>query len=157
MEAVTFLGLLVAVAVTDLRSRAIPNTLIVFGVLILMISSFFSSLHALPLGTPVVALAGIAIALLLTVPGWFSAKLGGGDVKLSLLLGAALGPLGFLWSVVLAVPFGLVFAVLYRIRGKPIPEDLPAGAFLSGGAGIVVVGATWPLAWPTQPALCHFS
>lgn len=146
MGAFAFLTILAAIVIADLHSRIIPNTLIVFGLFLFLLNILWPSVHLSPSTTALTVLSGTITALLLTLPGWFVNKLGGGDVKLSLLLGAALGPLGFLWSVVLAVPFGLVFSGWCRFRERPVPADLPVGAFLAGGAGLVVIGTTWPLA-----------
>lgn len=136
---------LVAIAAIDVTKQKIPNLLLVFFTALLCINLFLDHQGPIPWSTFKYGLSGIIVAVALTFPGWLLHRLGGGDVKLSMLLGAFLGPMGFLWSVVLAVPFGLIFFLYHRLAGKAVPADLPVGAFLAGGASIVLITAAWPL------------
>nr|WP_282571266.1 A24 family peptidase [Methylonatrum kenyense] len=137
------LTLLICAATSDLVQRRIPNTLIASAAIFLSICAFLDQEGILPWVGLAYGLIGLMTALVFTLPGWLLNKVGGGDVKLSMLLGAFLGPTGYILSVVLALPFGLIFLVGHRLAARPIPVDLPVGAFLAGGASVVLLVASW--------------
>lgn len=118
-------GLLGLAAWTDIRQRRVPNVLVVSGVLIAI--GFHSVLPAgngfispLPGGLGgMAALTGLACGLCAMWPlhRWFG--MGAGDVKLTAMLGAFLGPQA-IWPAILAslVAGGvLAIALLSRQRG----------------------------------------
>lgn len=86
--------LLLAAVITDLRSRRIPNTLVLTGVLLALAS------HALSLAADVpplaghhwwAPLAGLGLGLLLLMPLYLLRALGAGDLKLLAMVGAFVG------------------------------------------------------------------
>ena len=91
------LGLAAVAAVSDLRTRTIPNrwTLSALGVGLLLAG--VSGLKPLLL-----AAAGAGLAAAVFVPLWALRALGAGDVKLLMAMGALLGPrglvVGLLWT-----------------------------------------------------------
>ena len=105
------------VAAADLRHRRIPNALLLPGLALVLWAGL------LPGGASALAMAGgglVGLAALL--PAWRWGLLGGGDVKLAVLLGAMdLAALG--WALAIAFGLDLLFA---RARLRLLPAR-PAG------------------------------
>lgn len=90
LSLLALLSWLLLVMVIDLRYRKIPNLLSLggmasAGVVLLLTGNTVTREPAL------VALAGLVLALLLTVPGHLAGKLGAGDVKLLAAIGLLCG------------------------------------------------------------------
>ena len=146
----TFLGLGIALAVIDARSRRLPNRLVALltagGLL------FFTSAALVEPNFPALwrALAGLGISFALYLVISLAARggLGAGDVKLAAPVGLYLGWLGWetlVWGIVLAFVVGgiaglIVAARKRRIRGLTVPF----GPFMLAGvvvtAGLVACG-----------------
>jgi len=106
----------------DLRSRRIPNA--IPGCLLCCVIVLTAvGLH--PLGWRQAAF-GLVVAALLTLPLFRLGWLGGGDVKLAIALGPALGLLPFLAFVAGTSVFGGVLALLARRRGESELAYAPA-------------------------------
>lgn len=99
----------------DLRCRRVPNALTA-GIAAIGIVS--AALHATGL-TVAASLAGLAVGLLLMLPGHLIGATGAGDVKLFAAIGTLLGPLGigvaFLYT---AVAGGLLAVFVAARRGR---------------------------------------
>jgi leader peptidase (prepilin peptidase)/N-methyltransferase len=129
-------AVLIVLAVVDLRQRILPNVIVLpaFAVVYLAHLAFFPH-HALQWTLASVGCAGFFLLTLLAYP----AGLGMGDVKLGLLLGAALGK-----SVVAALFLGLLGAaavgVVLLVRGGAgaRKQAIPLGPFLAAGALVVL-------------------
>ena len=97
MRTVAVLGVGAVAAVSDVRTRTIPNRLTVSALGLGLILAGVSGLEPLLL-----AAAGAGLAAAVFVPLWALRALGGGDVKLLLAMGALLGPrglaVGLLWT-----------------------------------------------------------
>jgi len=125
-------AVLVVLAAIDLDRRILPNTIVLPSAAIVYIAqlAFFPS-HALEWTLAAFGCALFFLVTLLVYP----AGLGMGDVKLGLLLGAALGK-----SVIAALFFGLLAAgafgvVLVVARGGSARKTaIPLGPFLAAGA-----------------------
>jgi prepilin peptidase CpaA len=103
-----FTGLLGSACVSDVRTRRIPNSL----VLALALSGLAYSLATMsPFGGLGRALAGSAVGLALWLPFWLGKVLGAGDVKLAGAAGAWLGAAGIVEASLLAAVAGGVLAV----------------------------------------------
>jgi len=129
---------LVTVSAVDLERRIIPNRVVLPAAAVVLVAQ----LALFPDRAAEWSLAAIFAALFFLVPNLLSRKLMGmGDVKLALLLGAALG-----WQVAGAVmlAFLCIFpvALLALVRGGLAARKttLPFGPFLSLGALIVLLG-----------------
>ena len=147
-------GLLGAALWHDLRTRRIPNRLVLWGtvggVLLNSMLPAGAGLFQQPFGGLglLQSLAGAAAGLALLLPMYLLRALGAGDVKLMAMCGAFLGPLAVLEAVLLTLLAGGVLAIA------------AAAGLLSGWAvSALVVG---PLAWssagaelatPLRPAL----
>jgi leader peptidase (prepilin peptidase) / N-methyltransferase len=131
-------AVLVVLSAVDIERRIIPNRIVLpaaAAVLAMQVVLF-------PDRAVESAVAAILAALVLVIPQLFGrAWMGMGDVKLALLLGAALG-----WGVIGAVLLGFVctlpVALLVLVRGGLGARRtmLPFGPFLSLGALIVLFG-----------------
>lgn len=129
-------AVLVVLAAIDLERRILPNVIVLpaAGIVYAAQLAFFPD-HALEWTLASLGCALFFLATLLAYP----AGLGMGDVKLGLLLGAALGA-----SVIAALFFGLLAAALLGVilllsRGASARKTaIPLGPFLAAGALIVL-------------------
>jgi prepilin peptidase CpaA len=102
--------LLVYAAVGDLRTRRIPNYL----VLVLGIAGLaFSVLHAPPVEGAMRGVGGLVTGLVLWLPFYLLGWLGAGDVKLFAASGVWLGPARTLEGAVIAALAGALLAAVW--------------------------------------------
>jgi leader peptidase (prepilin peptidase)/N-methyltransferase len=127
---------LVVIAAIDVRNRIIPNRIVLPAAAIVLVARIIS----LPDRAPEFALAALAAAVVLTLPNLFNrSAMGMGDVKLCLLLGAALG-----WAALGAILVAFLaagpVAALTLIRGgrSARSASIPLGPFLAFG-GLVIL------------------
>lgn len=113
------LGLVFAFALWhDVRSRRIPNQLIVAGTisafLLHMMLAPGSGLFSTPFGSLGlgVSLSGFVVGLLLLLPFYAMRALGAGDVKLMAVVGAFIGPFGVLGATLLTMLAGGALALI---------------------------------------------
>lgn len=116
---VIFVALLLGAAISDIRTRRIPNTLTLPGLLLGLV------LAATPAGiTFPVALLGVGAALLFSLPLFALGALGGGDGKMLMVVGAFLGPRGFGTALVLTILAGGLLALFVTVRLGRLGETL---------------------------------
>ena len=146
----TFLGLGIALAVIDARTRRLPNRLVALltggGLL------FFTSAALVEPNLPALwrALAGLGISFALYLVISLAARggLGAGDVKLAAPVGLYLGWLGWetlVWGIVLAFVVGGIAGLIFAARKRRIRGlTVPFGPFMLAGAvvtaGLVACG-----------------
>lgn len=123
-------GLLGVALWHDLRTRRIPNRLVLWGALAgLALNSLLpagAGLFQQPfggLGLPQ-SLAGAAAGLALLLPMYLLRALGAGDVKLMSMCGAFLGPLAVLEAVLLTLLAGGVLAIVAALLGRRLRQVL---------------------------------
>jgi prepilin peptidase CpaA len=109
------LGGTVTGALIDLRVRRVPNALTLSmaaaGVIVAV-----AGLGRLGAGA---ALAGLAVGLLVMLPGYLIGATGAGDVKLLAAAGSLLGPTGALWGYLYtAIAGGIIALVVAAVRGR---------------------------------------
>ena len=105
---VIFTLLLVAVCVSDVRSRRIPNRLVaVLG----FAGPIYALLVMLPLPALKYALGGGATGLAVWLPFWLAGVLGAGDVKLAVASGTWLGVGGAIEASLIGAAAGGVLAL----------------------------------------------
>jgi leader peptidase (prepilin peptidase) / N-methyltransferase len=137
-----FLGVLVALAVIDIRTKKLPNRIV------------YPSLAAFPIYLVVARLAGGGVDLLDALIGFLAygggllvvaliapKGMGMGDVKLAALIGLVLGSLGLQYVAVAAgagILLGGVGAIVALIAGAGRKYAIPFGPFLAAGAGVAV-------------------
>src|SRR5262249_40950955 len=103
---VTSLAIALCAALTDLRWRIVPNSLVMAGWIAGMALQTWASG-----GTGALrALIGSAVGLAIFLPFYLLGGMGGGDVKLMAALGACLGPVQILRVALMAALLGAVLA-----------------------------------------------
>ena len=134
---VFFICVLVAISRVDLERRIIPNRIVVPAWIAVLLAHL--AIHPHHWLEWLVASFGAGLFFLvvaLVYPG----GLGMGDVKLALLIGAALG-----WAVTAALLLGTLAggvaaaAVLFREGSSARKRAIPLGPFLAGAAIVVVL------------------
>ena len=137
LVAAFFVVALLVVSVVDIRTRRIPNRIVLPAAIIVLLTHVAVA--------PERALEWIAaslgaFSLLLMLALLYPGGLGMGDVKLALLLGAALG-----WAVASALAIGLVAAALAGVATivfggwSARKATLPLGPFLALGSLAVLL------------------
>jgi leader peptidase (prepilin peptidase)/N-methyltransferase len=142
-----FCAVLVAVTATDLTHRIIPNRIVVPAALIVLLAQ--TALQP----SPEWVLGALGASLFLLVAALaYPAGMGMGDVKLALLMGAALGK-----TVAVAMLGGMIFALVpslfllarhgpaARKMGIPFAPFLALGSVLALFAGGSLLHAYWSL------------
>jgi leader peptidase (prepilin peptidase) / N-methyltransferase len=132
------LAVLVVLAAIDLRSRLLPNRIVIPATGAVLVFQL-----AFGTGAAVECLvACIGAGMLLMVPGLLQpGAVGMGDVKLAGLLGATLGAqvLGALFiGFLLSAPAAAYILLRHGRRGRH--RSLPMGPFLALGAAVVLLG-----------------
>jgi Flp pilus assembly protein protease CpaA len=107
-------ALAIVAALCDLRKREIPNGIPGLLIVSAIVATAVGSSHVNWTGLACGALLGLAI----TLPIYFLGGLGGGDVKLVVALGAALGPGSLLSALFWVAMCGGMLAVVALIRGR---------------------------------------
>ncbi len=133
---------LLACAMSDWRSRRVPNAY-TYGFLFAAAASLLLQGQTLSGTSLQNGLLGLAIAGLLTLPGFVLNRLGGGDVKLLAGLGLATSPLTVIVTFVVGT-LVLVLAVLaQRLTRRAPPTETDASTGAMGE----------PEEWPFVPGL----
>jgi len=142
-----FCVVLVAVTATDLTHRIIPNRIVVPAAALVLVAQ--TALRP----SPEWAIAAVVAGLFLFVAALaYPGGMGMGDVKLALLMGAALGK-----TVSVAMMAGMLAALvpsmylLARHGSKARKMGIPFGPFLALGSVIALFAGHWLLAeyWAT--------
>jgi prepilin peptidase CpaA len=134
----------------DIRSRRIPNRLIVLGstagFLLHLLLPPGSGLFSAPVGSIGIlfSLSGFMLGLLLLLPFYALRTLGAGDVKLMALVGAFIGPNAVVGATLLTMLFGGVLALVVAawsgqllqvfVNIQQMLHGLRLGGFGSAGA-----------------------
>ena len=142
-----FCVVLVAVTATDLTHRIIPNRIVVPAAALVLVAQ--TALRP----SPEWAIAALVAGLFLFVAALaYPGGMGMGDVKLALLMGAALGK-----TVSVAMMAGMLAALvpsmylLARHGSKARKMGIPFGPFLALGSVVALLAGHWLLAqyWAT--------
>jgi leader peptidase (prepilin peptidase)/N-methyltransferase len=141
-----FLGVMLAVALIDLRWRIVPNrltypALIVFLLAIVAGHVTGGGVDAVRGLLGVAVYAGPLLLLALALP----AGMGMGDVKLAALIGLVLGSLGLAYVAVAAfagvIGGGLGAVLAMAAMGYGRKQQIPFGPFLAAGAVVAALAA----------------
>ena len=134
--AALFCAALIAVSVTDLERKVIPNRIVLPAAVIVLAAQ--TALHP----SPEWALGALGAAIFLLIPAFaYPAGMGMGDVKLALLLGAMLGrtvPVAMLIAMLSALVPAAVLLVRHGSAARRMA--IPFGPFLALG-GLVALFA----------------
>jgi leader peptidase (prepilin peptidase)/N-methyltransferase len=132
---------LVAVSATDLEHRIIPNRVVLPAAVVVLVAN--TAVHPSPrFAIAALGASGFLLAAALAYPG----GMGMGDVKLALLMGAALGK-----TVPVALMVGMAATlvpsvVLLARHGKAARKmGIPFGPFLALGSVVALFAGQWVL------------
>jgi leader peptidase (prepilin peptidase)/N-methyltransferase len=133
-----FLGLMVALAIIDLRHRIIPNrvvypSLLAFAAYIVVVGLAGGGLDVIRAGIGMLAYGGVLLLVAIVSPK----GMGMGDVKLAALIGLVLGSVGLRYVTVAGgagVLLGGVGAIVALSAGASRKNAIPFGPFLAAGA-----------------------
>jgi prepilin peptidase CpaA len=105
-------------AIEDVRSRRIPNALVMSGIVLAMTLHFLAMIQASgPLAGPAwwSAIAGMAAGLALMLPLYALRGMGAGDVKLMAMVGAFIGPGPVVWATLCTLIAGGILSIVYML------------------------------------------
>jgi prepilin peptidase CpaA len=111
LDAASLVVVSVAAAWIDVRQSRIPNRLTVCGFVIALLLRIALGWQALAAG-----MSGAVIAAGVSLPFFLVRGLGGGDVKLLIVVGAFLGPHRLLTALVVTAIAGLVLGLSEAVR-----------------------------------------
>lgn len=143
---IIFTVFLLAIVLVDVRSRLIPNNLLLIAIIVTIvtlpiINSMDSLVSGLFGGFIGFGLFGI---LFLLAP----AKVGAGDVKLAGLIGFMVGfPMVFLALLLTGLIGGLVIMALVALKRGKVLGSIPFAPFLCSGAIISLWAGSWIINW----------
>ena len=133
--------LLCVAAVCDIRTHRIPNVLSILG---LALGLLWHGCHSGGSGL-LWSFEGIAVACLALLP-YAQGALGAGDVKLLGAVGALMGPIFLLWTLLGTVFIGAFLAIIWAMRRGVLRETLINAAFglhlLGARAGVSALAST---------------
>jgi prepilin peptidase CpaA len=123
-----------AAAAIDLRTRRVPNLLTAS---IAVLGLALAAWHVTEL-TVAGALAGLALGLLLMLPGHFIGATGAGDVKLFAAIGSLVGPKHIVVAFLYTAIAGGLLAVIVAKRRRRLAETMErTAAFVrTGGSNV---------------------
>lgn len=125
LQALLALVVIVA-AVSDYRTRRVPNWLTLSGVVLgIGLNSFLYETQGLWL-----SLKGLGLALLIYLPLYFLRGMGAGDVKLMAAVGAIVGPADWIGILLLTAVFGGLAAIVLVTFKHRLRETLQNVGFI---------------------------
>jgi prepilin peptidase CpaA len=136
-------GLVMFCSVTDLRTRRIPNAVLLPA---LMTALFLNSVGG-GLAGLVDSIAGLALGLLMLMPLHVLGRMGAGDIKLLGVVGSVLGAWGAIVAGLATMMAGGILAVLYIVWSVTKPDLVSRTSDLvqriTGKAAVPDDLATW--------------
>lgn len=133
--ALLFISLLVIINVSDIAYMLIPNKILLFFLPLLIVGRVLSPLT--PWWDSIVgAVVGFSLLLLIAVVS--KGGMGGGDIKLFLLIGLVLGTFNTLLTLFLASVIGMIAGIIVlKIKRKGRKTPVPFGPSIALAAIIV--------------------
>lgn len=133
--ALLFISLLVIINVSDIAYMLIPDKILLFFLPLLIIGRLLSPLE--PWWDSLVG-AAIGFSILLLIAVISKGGMGGGDIKLFLLIGLVLGTIDTLLTLFLASFIGMIIGlIVLKISGKGRKTPVPFGPSIAIAAIIV--------------------
>ncbi|MEO5589057.1 MAG: prepilin peptidase [Gemmatimonadaceae bacterium] len=126
--------ILVVAAIGDLRTRRIPNRLVL---LLAMLGVLYSLIRAPVLMGLAQAGGGIGAGLLCWLPFYMLGWLGAGDVKLFAAAGAWLGPGRAVEGAIVAALFGAVLSLIWMVRTQGVKNAVETLGLAAGSPGVL--------------------
>jgi leader peptidase (prepilin peptidase) / N-methyltransferase len=145
---ILFISMLVIITVSDLAYMLIPDKVLLFFGILLIIARAFSPLD--PWWDSIIgAVGGFGILLLIAILS--KGGMGGGDIKLFAVLGLVLGIIPTLLTLFLAAFIGAIVGVIHLRRSKQGRKTpVPFGPSIALAAIIVYFYGTQMLDWYTN-------
>ena len=143
--ALLFISLLVIINVSDIAYMLIPDKILLFFGPLLIIARIFSPLE--PWWDSVIgAVVGFGILLLIAIIS--KGGMGGGDIKLFLVIGLVLGTVNTLLTLFLASVIGMFVGIfVLKMRGQGRKTPVPFGPSIAIAAVIVYFYGTSIIDW----------
>jgi leader peptidase (prepilin peptidase)/N-methyltransferase len=132
------------IALIDLRYRLVLNVIVYPALAVALI---YHALSGPPPLLPTLLGGGLALFIFGGAAWLRPGDLGGGDVKLALLLGLIFGFPGILWALIVGVSAGGGAAVILLARRRSLKSTMPYAPFLCLGALIALLYNPIPLVW----------
>lgn len=133
--ALLFISLLVIINVSDIAYMLIPDKILLFFLPLLIIGRILSPLD--PWWDSIVG-AAVGFGLLLLIAVVSKGGMGGGDIKLFLLIGLVLGTVDTLVTLFLASVIGMIAGIIVlKMKGKGRKTPVPFGPSIVVAAIIV--------------------
>lgn len=133
--ALLFISLLVIINVSDIAYMLIPDKILLFFLPLLIVARILSPLD--PWWDSIIG-AAIGFSILLLVAVISKGGMGGGDIKLFLLIGLVLGTFNTLLTLFLASVIGMIVGIIIlKVRGKGRKTPVPFGPSIAIAAIIV--------------------
>jgi prepilin peptidase CpaA len=133
-----FSSLLLAGCVTDIRSRRIPNALVL--VILLSGISYSFSVHPWSLAA-IDSLAGCALGFAIWIGFWLLGMMGAGDVKFFAAAGAWIGPQATWQAALLAAVLGGVLSLVSLARRGQVRNGVERTALAVSAGSLDVLRA----------------
>ncbi|WP_107841579.1 prepilin peptidase [Metasolibacillus meyeri] len=143
--ALLFISLLIIITVSDIAYMLIPDKVLLFFLPLLIIGRVLSPLQ--PWWDSLLG-AAIGFGLLLLIAVVSKGGMGGGDIKLFLLLGLVLGTVNTLLTLFLAAAIGMIVGIVQlKIRKKDRKTPIPFGPSIALAAIIIYFYGTQMMEW----------
>lgn len=142
---------LIVISLIDLDHQIIPDTISLPGIPVFMLFSvlarqltFLQSLTGILAGGGVLYLVSLTYYLLKKVEG-----MGGGDIKLLAMIGAAVGLKGVIFTIFTGSVLGTLAGIILMVYGRFIDTKLkiPFGPFLSAGTVLYIFFGDMMIRW----------
>ncbi|MDF2960944.1 MAG: prepilin signal peptidase PulO-like peptidase [Paenibacillus sp.] len=140
-----FASVVIVAVMTDLRSRIIPDKLILFGILSAIVLRLF--IHPLPWWDYIAAFfVGSGILFLIAIVS--KGGMGGGDIKLFAFLGLIVGIKLILLTLFISSLLGSLYGLLLLISSKLTKRHaVPFGPFIAAGSMIAYLWGNPIINW----------
>lgn len=137
LQIIVFAIISIPVVIYDIREYRIPDVFVIPGIGAAMLISYLSGTSLLMSGLGIACISGILLLARQLTKG----KLGLGDVKYSIFICGCVGLVDSLFSLFLAVGFGLLTYLIYAIGGnrKMLERPLPFAPYLGAGTMCIIV------------------
>ena len=146
--ALLFVSLLIIITVSDMTYMLIPDKVLFFFLPFLLIGRFISPLE--PWWDSLLG-AVIGFGLLLLIAVVSKGGMGGGDIKLFLLIGLVLGTVNTFLTLFLAAVIGMVVGiVLLKMRNKGRKTPIPFGPSIALASIIIYFYGMQMMEWYMQ-------
>lgn len=140
-----FFSLLIVVTIIDLYHRIIPEGILLTGIVLGLPLAGLQSVDKLVSGLIGLLVAGIIMLIIAIIS---KGGMGGGDIKLSTVMGLYLGWQGVLLALFLAFLIGGITGIFLLLTGRKGRKDVvPFGPYLALGGLLAVMWGQELLAW----------